>query len=82
MNLPQFSDDAPPPPLSELVSACDTMIAEKRAWLAEFGHGAPANRRHGSMGIQQQEERLNALLWLRKGYATALARQRDREAAG
>ena len=80
MNLPPYSPDADAPPMADLVEACNTLIQEQRAWLLEFGPDAPANKRHGSMSIEQHQNKLNALMWLRRGYATALERQQARAA--
>ena len=81
MSLPPFSDDAPAPPLSDLVAFCDAMIREQEVWLHDFGPDAPKHKRHSSMSIEQHESKLNGFLWLRRGYATALARQKERKAA-
>lgn len=80
MSLPPFSQDAPAPPIADLVAFCDAMILEQRNWLAEFGPGAPSHKRHGALSIEQHEAKLTGFLWLRRGYATAFEHQQAKAA--
>ncbi|PHP66534.1 hypothetical protein CSC94_12645 [Zhengella mangrovi] len=57
------------------MDALDTLIREQRTWLHDFGPGAARNKRHGAMSVEQHQHKLNALLWARRGYATALERK-------